>query len=202
MGATLGVTLGVTNSKDNRPDSQQVKCWVCWVSLTVCRYVGAQWRLSNMSHNRTMRHARQSIWSGQIYNWSGQIYKTSGHIYKMWTNRKNLLPPAVRALAVRRIMSTFATKSGEARQRLSRSASRRVTLATERTQESKQASLRSCILLVASEHSSSAACTSFTGKLLTKSYRLCSTTEACKTFCSSRSIGAWRRCRSCRARRN
>ena len=129
MGATLGVTLGVTNSKDNRPDSQQVKCWVCWVSLTVCRYVGAQWRLSNMSHNRTMRHARQSIWSGQIYNWTGQIYKTSGQIYKMWTNRKNLLPPAVRALAVRRIMSTFATKSGEARQRLSRSASRRVTLA-------------------------------------------------------------------------
>ena len=40
-GATLGVGLGVGNPKENRPDNQQVKCWVCWVLPTACQCMGA-----------------------------------------------------------------------------------------------------------------------------------------------------------------
>ena len=42
LGATLGVGLGVGNTKENHLDNQRVKCWVCWVSPTVCQHVGAR----------------------------------------------------------------------------------------------------------------------------------------------------------------
>ena len=41
LGVTLGVGLGATDSKDNYPDNQRVKCWVCWVSPIVRQCVCA-----------------------------------------------------------------------------------------------------------------------------------------------------------------
>ena len=46
LGAGLGVGLGVGNAKENHPENQEVKRWVCWVSPTVCQCIGARVRVN------------------------------------------------------------------------------------------------------------------------------------------------------------
>ena len=49
LGATLGVTLGVGSPKENHPDNQEVKCWVCWVLPTACQHMCAGVRVMDNS---------------------------------------------------------------------------------------------------------------------------------------------------------